>query len=406
MSLEPQEYWIYAHDGEPDPDGLHQGPPDAAFNINPLCSNLRFQRNGSSVETPLSGTVELTIDPSCDGPTCNVTLAKINLTGPDFAIGEHNISNLNIKNLGYARGQWNSPNILIFPNLSITISAIFRLDGENGVLTMANDAEAMRGTLNRDYTGLGLSGEFRSSEGSLHLTLCGYPTGRPPVAIFTPGGQVECNSLGGSTVTFSSVASYDPDHDIVARAWRVNGVLMDTHAIDFRTWLPLGRHEVELTVYDSRGAQNSATKTIDIVDSTPPRFDVLMFPECLFPPNHKMALYSFSENISVNIVDVCSSSNTTRIVDIVDSQQAVESGMGNTSNDSKHGEQAMCLRAERAGTSSNPREYVVVFEVRDASGNTTRRNVAVPVPHDASTGSKCLSSRLEFVSDDDNRCVK
>ncbi|MEJ7734240.1 MAG: hypothetical protein WKG00_34225, partial [Polyangiaceae bacterium] len=72
--------------------------------------------------------------------------------------------------------------------------------------------------------------------------------------------------------------------------------------------------------------------------------------------------------------------------------------------DIRFGDEALCLRAERSGSSNDPRLYTVIVEAIDASGNATLDEVVITVPHNQGK-KKCTTGNLApLVEDDDPRC--
>lgn len=123
---------------------------------------------------------------------------------------------------------------------------------------------------------------------------------------------------------------------------------------------------------------------ITVVDRDPPRIDVaIASPSSLWPPNHRMV----EVHVDLTAVDDCDPAPTIRLVDARSNEAALlMPGAGRSTPDMEGWElgtddRVGFLRAERSGLGRG-REYVLVYEVTDAAGNTACRDVIVAVSHD------------------------
>jgi hypothetical protein len=412
-------YWVFSRDGDPDaptssllmtaqaPNDLNSGPnlsaitgpSDATIAVDPSCSTVSLF---DGEETPVSGTVDLTIEPGCTGPACGLTIAKMHLDMADFNVGTLSVAQAQCNTHGYPVGTWHDNGTFVLPSLSTTVVSTFDIDGSPSVLTLTNVPDTFQGTLNRDYSSFTLSGELADMGASFHFDLCGYAVGLPPVAVVTPPGPFQCNSPGGADVTFSAAQSSDPDSDIEGYMWRIDNRTMATQAATLSETLPLGAHTVSVTVSDSRGASSTAAETVMVVDATPPVLDVTVSPDCLFPPNHKYVLFTLGEGIQANATDTCDSEPQIRIVNVTSNQP----NAGDAAPDFTFGSGALCVRAERDAKSNAPRKYTVTVEATDHSGNTTTKEVTISVPHKGKEDQSCNIAPELVVDDDDPRCVE
>jgi len=122
----------------------------------------------------------------------------------------------------------------------------------------------------------------------------------------------------------------------------------------------------------------------EAIDVTPPTIMVDLNRTTLWPPNHKMV----DIMATVTVTDNRDPSPTFVLVSIQSSEPDNDIGDGNTVGDIQgHAigtdDVAFQLRSERRG-GGNGREYTIVYEATDASGNTACMTVAVRVPHDQS----------------------
>lgn len=149
-----------------------------------------------------------------------------------------------------------------------------------------------------------------------------------------------------------------------------------------------GSYSVTYTVQDDAGLSASATRSVEVSDTTAPVVTVqpmLM----LWPPNHQYATFDLGRCIA-SISDACDGSITSsasgKIVSIYSDEPEDVNGGGDgaTTNDivildDTHFQ----VRAERQG-GSDGRVYGIAFTITDASGNSTQATCYVGVPHDQS----------------------
>jgi hypothetical protein len=141
----------------------------------------------------------------------------------------------------------------------------------------------------------------------------------------------------------------------------------------------LGTTPVTLIVADNKGASNSCTATVTVVDQQPPTISsVTANPSTLWPPNHKMIPVTVAASASDN----CGAALVCKITAVSSNEPVSGTGDGDTAPDWQiTGNLTANLRAERAGT-GNGRVYTVTVGCTDASGNSSAKTTAVTVPHD------------------------
>jgi hypothetical protein len=127
------------------------------------------------------------------------------------------------------------------------------------------------------------------------------------------------------------------------------------------------------------------TRTVTVVDTTPPLVDVLQ-PKELWPPNHQMVTLTLADLVTVT--DGCEGELNPNevgvILDIYSDEPDNGTGDGNTTGDIVIvDDHTFSVRAERTGN-GNGRVYGIRFQVSDSSGNTAEATGFVQVPHDQS----------------------
>lgn len=124
-------------------------------------------------------------------------------------------------------------------------------------------------------------------------------------------------------------------------------------------------------------------------------------PDCLWAPDHKMVLFTL-DDIHATVTGTCGTPSVS-IVGVTDNQPALGGGQGDTAPDYTYNPTGVCLRAERQGTSSDPRVYTILVAATD--GNVTvEKSVDVTVGHDQSRDHCALVDSSRIVDDGDSRC--
>ena len=133
----------------------------------------------------------------------------------------------------------------------------------------------------------------------------------------------------------------------------------------------------------------TATRTVNVVDTTPPVITLNGQTPSMWPPNHKYQTFPVTDFVA-SVTDSCGTSLGVSAVVIsqVTSDELVNSGGdGNTLGDIviAPGCRSVQLRAERAG-GGNGRVYTITFRVADASGNNTTATARVTVRKSQGSG--------------------
>lgn len=147
----------------------------------------------------------------------------------------------------------------------------------------------------------------------------------------------------------------------------------------------VGTYTLTYTASDDSGnAAVPRTRTINVVDTTPPVITTNGQTPSLWPANHKYRAFSVTDFVT-DVTDSCNTSlglSSVVIEKVTSDETENGNGDGNTNNDIVIGSdcKSVQLRAERQG-GGNGRVYTITFKVTDASGNVGRTTATVVVPH-------------------------
>jgi hypothetical protein len=223
-------------------------------------------------------------------------------------------------------------------------------------------------------TGRGRSDAFAASTAML-------PIPRPG-----PDRVVECAGHAGTAVTLDGNASI-PFAPTCALRYTWSGPFGIASGPSPTVLLPPGENLVHLAVSQNGVTEVSASQTIDVADTLPPRLQASVAPAILWPPDHALRDISLSALVS----DLCDPRPLVRLIGAASSEpdDAPGGGDGRTTGDivppgSADPSSPLRLRAERAADGPG-RAYTVRIEAVDASGNAAAEAAAVCVPHDRSS---------------------
>jgi len=355
----------------------------------------------------ISGSVSVSAD-RCKGGTCAIHFFALQLNPDDFSLGGDTLQGGAIGVAAPLVGTLDSNGFVSVPQ------------GANRVFVrgkLSSDGLVREGPfpLSADITGRILpSGQamFRIVATNTDLgtkldaTVQGTFTQRPPHAVAAfPRGSVECTSPTGALIPVDASGSYDPDGDTdLQYSWAVDGVV-SAGGVQANLRVPLGTHTVELIVNDSNSTTDTVSSQVVVVDTTPPEvISTQASPECLWPPNHKLALFRLGEEIQAEVRDACDPAPRVFIQSVGSSQDSAGGGQGSTTPDVLFGTAAACFRAERQGTDAAGRIYTLTLAAEDSSHNRQLAPIDVAVPHDQ-RGPKCRGPTATLVEDGDPRCT-
>jgi hypothetical protein len=137
---------------------------------------------------------------------------------------------------------------------------------------------------------------------------------------------------------------------------------------------------IDVSATDNCGLPADMTFLADVADTTPPTIEVVLSPDTLWSPNHKMVEIT----ADVTVEDNCSIASF--VLDSVTSDEPDDAtGDGSFINDIQQAElgtpdQSFLLRAERMGNGDG-RTYTATYTATDGSGNQATDSATVEVPH-------------------------
>ncbi|HJU55190.1 MAG TPA: HYR domain-containing protein [Pyrinomonadaceae bacterium] len=160
----------------------------------------------------------------------------------------------------------------------------------------------------------------------------------------------------------------------------------------------VGTYTLTYTATDTKGNSAQATRTVNVVDTTPPTLTMKNVSISLWPPNHKYTTINLTQLVQ-SASDSCDSGvdiNDVVITKVTSDELENSSGDGNTLNDIIIA--ANCrsaqLRSERDG-GGNGRVYTFTFKVTDPSGNSTTKTAKVTVPQ-SQNGAGAVDSGVKY----------
>lgn len=187
-------------------------------------------------------------------------------------VASHTVSNVELRALGTLAGKLQNDG-----SLTLSGRAIIRFDVDGVPHTVTTNV-SLTGTLDRSTGAVSIDG-FSNSEGSpgddsgqkvvSFGQINGTPFNHPPVAVITAPSTVECVTPTNTPLVVSANQSTDLENDIVRYQWLLPDQSSPLGASTTAT-LTLGPNPISVLVSDARLGTGAASKTVAVVDTTPP----------------------------------------------------------------------------------------------------------------------------------------
>ncbi len=202
-----------------------------------------------------------------------------------------------------------------------------------------------------------------------------------PLAVAGSDQTVECASPAGALVYLDGSGSTDPDGDPLSFTWTGPFGMLTGKAVS--ATLPMGTHNITLTVDDYMGGTASDTTLVTVHDTMRPTIKSMRSSSnVLWPPNHRMVPVTLFPSVS----DTCHAARSCSISGVSSNELVNGVGDGDTAPDwtapdwEITGDLTVNLRAERSGKRSG-RVYTITVQCTDAFANNTTKTMTVTVPH-------------------------
>lgn len=244
---------------------------------------------------------------------------------------------------------------------------VFRTGSEPLPIAMAD--------LNSDGALDVVAGNLGDRTVSILLNTC--TANQPPIARAGADQVLECSGDRRAAARLDASGSTDPDGAIASFDWSEQGTLLASGPTATIS-LPLGRHDVSLTVTDTAGAESSDAAIITVQDTATPRIDsILARPESSSPPPRGFVPVS----ITAVATDVCDTAPSCRIVSVNRDAPGVGRRTGRVDSilvdpGPKASPATLGVLLRAAGA---PRIYTIEISCADATGNEVSDRTIVTV---------------------------
>jgi Ca2+-binding RTX toxin-like protein len=223
-------------------------------------------RIGSEVATfrPTEGQVEIE-GGNCVGVECPISLTHVRLVAPPFTMAGRNVSNVILDNTTALKGIKDKYGRIRFDCNSTNFVAAGTVDGYRSTI----EYQALPGQVSAAYDPisgkLSLSASVTSADGtqSLNVTTQSTATARPPRA--NAGADQTVNN---GIAQLNGSASSDPDGGTLTYLWTEGTQVLGSTAVASVN-LPVGVHDILLTVTDATGRQDYDIVRVTVASGNP-----------------------------------------------------------------------------------------------------------------------------------------
>jgi hypothetical protein len=388
---------------------LTNSMPASIANIDPARSAVTITVGDKQASTSVRGNILGEIS-SCGAvgggvQRCEFRITHSLLALDDFTIDGKTVSGASLASRGvglgrFVQGDPHSFAIIDSTEPGIVFDSQFRLDGTQGNYVLDQNPNLLGvWEPQQNNFAMGLSLSTKEDDGTviqLHGNIAGTFQNQSPVPVPGADQQVECQGPNGTVATLDGSKSYDYDGNLSEYDWigpvadGTDPVVAFSHAVVAQTPpLPLGLHKFMLRLFDAWRWTDREFTTVNVVDTLPPTVTGAASPDCLWPPNHKTALYRLGTELVVKANDQCSGDLTSSVrIKTVTSNENNADGSPTFVFDDK----SVCLTAERDGGGAG-RDYTITVEAKDQVGNVSTKDVIVRVPHDQSPADRCRQTQ-------------
>jgi uncharacterized repeat protein (TIGR01451 family) len=192
---------------------------------------------------------------------------------------------------------------------------------------------------------------------------------------------------GASTMTVECHTSFSDPGATASDSCDSSVPVAVTGSVDVNT---PGTYTLTYNASDDSGNQaDTVTRTVTVVDTTPPVITLKNVNISFWPPNHNLRTVTVADLVA-SASDSCDtplSVNDVFISQVSSDEAANGNGDGNTGADiviAGNGCKSVQLRSERNGNGDG-RVYTITFKVRDASGNVGTATAKVTVPRSSNS---------------------
>jgi len=249
------------------------GPADTRYT---LTGTVTVTMGGQSTPVAATGIVDATMACAAN-QSCPFFISRLDVVSGAFQMSGMTIDSAHVQNQGVVTGSKSPASMTIGANLieaQVNASAggsitSFHVRNPNPITNTNPNL-----TLDQFMSSLNFTLTDTASGVNVFVNMVGTPSGRRPVASFTPlTPTYECECKECTTIEFTSTAT-DPDNDLQSLSWKLNGnaQLGDgtsaPQTLDLQ--LPVGSYTVSLVATDTRGAAAAAEHQFKVVDTTPP----------------------------------------------------------------------------------------------------------------------------------------